>query len=248
MNKLILTVITIFGLAFTVAAQKADVKPTDKPVATEDKAALDLAKAVYLAHGGEKFRSMKTLVVKGSVDVNSPSLINQAIAGGFTMAFARDKYRVELATPFQSFKQTYDGQQTYSSMQIGFALPPLNRLGIPLLQRLGSDGYVVSKLPASAKNKTGFRITAPDGFYTDFYVDGKTNQIKGYESQYDFNGRIFTTSVEIEKYRSVDGVVVPERYSQRFDLGQLGVIYADFKSKDILVNTELANDVFTSVR
>ena len=62
---------------------------------------------------------------------------------------------------------------------------------------------------------------------------------------HEFNGRVFTTSVTVDKYRIVDGVVIPERYSQRFDLGQF-IVYADFKSKDILVNTELANDVFTS--
>ncbi|HEY2866148.1 MAG TPA: hypothetical protein VGJ02_03585 [Pyrinomonadaceae bacterium] len=239
-----------FALSFVVsaAAQTGGVTDPKTSATLPDKASLELANKVYSAHGGDKFRAMKTLVVRGSVDVNSPSLINQAIAGGFSMAFAGDKYRVELSTPVQSFKQAFDGQQTYTSAQIGFALPPLNRLGMPLLQRLGSDGYVVSKLPAGAKNKTGFRITAPDGFYTDFYIDDKTNQVKGFESQYDFNGHVFTTAVEIDKCRVVDGVVVPEKYSQRFDLGQLGVIYANFKSKDIMVNTELADDVFTSVK
>ena len=246
---LLVLLIALCSAALTSAQTKGSGGPSSKSVGVAtDKAAVDLANAVYAAHGGDKFRSMKTLVVRGSVDVNSPSLINQAIAGGFSMAFAGDKYRVELSTPIQSFKQAFDGQQTYTSMQVGFSLPPLNRLGMPLLQRLGSDGFVVSKLPSTAKSKTGFRVTAPDGFYTDFYIDDKTNQVKGFESQYEFNGRSFSTSVEIDKYRTVDGVVVPEKYAQRFDLGQLGIIYANFKSKDILVNTELSGDVFTSVK
>jgi hypothetical protein len=87
-------------------------------------------------------------------------------------------------------------------------------------------------------------MTAPDGFYTDFYVDEKTKLVKGYESLYEFGGRSATTSVEIDKYRTVEGVIVPERYAQRFDLGQL-TIYGDFKSKDILVNSVVADDVFT---
>jgi len=250
MRTFLLVLLIALVAAVSVSAQtKNSGGPSSKPAAVvTDKVAAELANAVFAAHGGDKFRSMKTLVVRGSVDVNSPSLINQAIAGGFSMAFAGDKYRVELSTPIQSFKQAYDGQQTYTSMQIGFSLPPLNRLGMPLLQRLGNDGFVVSKLPAAAKSKTGFRITAPDGFYTDFYIDDKTNQVKGFESQYEFNGRSFTTSVEIDKYRTVDGVVVPEKYAQRFDLGQLGVIYANFKSKDILVNTALSDEVFTSVK
>jgi len=242
MNKSIFLLAILSILELSVLAQKAENKPVEKTIANA--ATLELAKATYAAHGGEKFKAMKTLVVKGSVDVTS-SAFNQAIAGAFSMAFAGEKYRVELATPVQSFKQSFDGQQTYSSVQSGFSLPPLNRLGFPLLQRLGEKDFVVSTLPDSAKKKTGFRITAPDGFFTDFYVDEKTSQVKGFESQYEFNGRVFTTSVTVDKYRIVDGVVIPERYSQRFDLGQF-IVYADFKSKDILVNTELANDVFTS--
>ena len=241
MKKPFLSFAVLTSLALTVLAQKTENKPIEK---TSDAATLELAKATYAAHGGEKFKAMKTLVIRGSVDVTA-SAIQQAILGAFTMAFAGDKYRLELATPVQSFKQSYDGQQTYTSIQTGFSLPPLNRLGFPLLQRLGDKDFVVSKLPDSAKKKAGFRITAPDGFFTDFYVDEKTNQVKSYESQYEFNGRTFTTSVVVDKYRTVDGIVIPERYSQRFDLGQL-VVYGDFKSKDILVNTELAEDVFRS--
>ena len=133
--------------------------------------------------------------------------------------------------------------ETRTNIQGGVELPPLTRLGFPLLQRMGDTGFVVSSLPATAKKKLGFRMTAPDGFFTDFYVDEKTKQVKGYESQYENGGRIVTTSVEIEKYRTVEGVIVPEKYSQRFDLGQL-VVYGDFKSKEILVNSPIADDVF----
>lgn len=246
MRNLLTLAVTLFLLSGIVAAQKSDNKKPEKAAeisAPADQATLDLAKSVFAAHGGDKLHSMKTLVVRGSVNVTSAAF-NQAIPGAFTMAFAGDKYRVELASPMQSFKQTYDGQQTYSSLQMsGLTLPPMNRLGFPLLQRLGNEGYVVSKLPEASKKNVGFRITAPDGFFTDYFVDEKTNQVKGYESQYEYAGRIYTTSVVIEKFRTVDGVVIPEKYSQRFDLGQI-VIYGDFKTKDILVNTELADDVF----
>jgi hypothetical protein len=55
---------------------------------------------------------------------------------------------------------------------------------------------------------------------------------------------MITTSVVIDKYRIVDGVTVPEKYSQRFDLGQM-TAYADFKAKEILINSPVADDVFT---
>jgi hypothetical protein len=245
-NLLTLAAVFLLFSSILTAQQKSDNRKPETTAnvsSAADQATLDLAKNVFAAHGGEKLRSMKTLVLRGSVNVTSAAF-NQAIPGGFSMAFAGDKYRVELASTFQSFKQTFDGQQTYSSLQMsGLSLPPMNRLGFPLLQRLGSEGYVVSKLPESSKKKLGFRITAPDGFFTDYFVDEKTNQVAGYESQYEYAGRTYTTSVVIEKYRTVDGVVVPEKYSQRFDLGQI-VIYGDFRTKDILVNTELSDDVF----
>ena len=87
-------------------------------------------------------------------------------------------------------------------------------------------------------------MTSPEGYYTDFYMDEKTNQIKGYDSSYDINGRQVTTSVVIDKMRVIDGITVPEAYAQRFDTEQI-TIYAEFKTKDILVNTEVADDVFT---
>ena len=230
-------------------AQKPEVKATPtSSVDTKaaDAEALSLAKAAMAAHGGDKFKAIKSLVVRGSVDMTS-SAFNQAILSAFSMVYAGDKYRVELVNPIQSFKQTYDGVQTNTNVPMGFSLPPINRLGLPLLQRLGDEGFTVSSLPANSKKKQGFRLTAPDGYFTDFFVDEKTKQIKGYEAMYEYSGRMFSTSVEIGKYRDVEGVSIPEKYSQRFDLGQL-VVYGDFKTKDILINSELAADVFTNVK
>jgi hypothetical protein len=116
-------------------------------------------------------------------------------------------------------------------------------LGLPLLQKLGDKDFTVSALPEKLKKKKGFRLTSPEGFYTDFFVNDKTGQIKGYESSYDINGREVTTSVEIDKFRTVEGVVIPERYSQRFDLGQI-TAYADFKAKEILVNSVIKDEIF----
>jgi hypothetical protein len=252
MNRIISKLPIVFilsGFCIAVAlGQKPETKSLIKPTVDSKAAdgdALLLAKAAFAAHGGDKFKAVKTIVIKGSVDVTSPA-IPQAIPGGFSMAFAGEKYRVEISTPVQSLKQSYDGEQTYTSSQLG-SLPPMNRLGMPLLQRLGDEGFTVTALSGDSKKKLGFRITAPDGFFTDFFVDEKTKQIKSYESMYEFSGRTFTTSVEISRYRDVAGVLVPEKYSQRFDLGQL-VVYGDFKAKDILINTELSPEVFSNVK
>jgi hypothetical protein len=74
-------------------------------------------------------------------------------------------------------------------------------------------------------------------------MDEKTNQIKGYDSSYDINGRQVTTSVVIDKLRVVDGITVPRAMpSVRYE--QI-TIYADFKTKEITVNTRVADDVFS---
>ena len=235
--------LSLLILAAAVSAQKE--QPTkEKPavtVETKTVEPLELAKKALAAHGGDKFKNSKTLIVRGSADIStSPT---QTMPSTFVVIFSGDKYRYEITNPFQPFKQTYDGTQTASSVP-NFILPPINRLGFPLLQKLGEKDFTVSALPATSKKKNGFRITSPEGYYTDFFMDEKTGEVKSYEASYDFNGRNVTTSVEIDKFREVDGVKIPEKYAQRFELG-FATIYADFKAKEILVNSEVADDVFS---
>lgn len=201
---------------------------------------LELARATINIYGGDKFKKIKTLVVRGTADVSgSPTTTFPAT---FATVYSGDKYRLEISNPFQPFKQIFDGEQTFSSIN-NFNLPPINRLGFPLLQRVEEKNFTTSALPEKNKNKSGFRITSPEGYYTDFFIDDKTGLVKSYESSYEIRGRNITTSVEINKVRDVEGVKIPERYAQRFDLGQL-TIYADFKAKEILVNSSVADDVF----
>ena len=238
----VLLIILIFS--FTVSAQEKaepEAKSDVKTQIVQDSPEMILAKNALKAHGGDKFKNMKTLTVSGSVNV-TPSMIQQSIPATFVTVYAGDKYLLELNNmPIPPFKQVYDGSKTSSSIQGGFNLPPINRLGLPLLPKIGEEGFVVSPLPEKKKN--GFRITSPEGFYTDFIIDKKTGQVKSYDSSYMFNGATVKTSVEIDKYRVVDEVFVPEKYSQRFDMPQF-TIYAEFKAKDISVNSQVADDVF----
>lgn len=226
------------------AQNGAATKPGDKaaPVAVASDPMIP-AKAALAAHGGEKLKKMTTMMVKGSVDLNT---FGQAMPGAFSTAISGDKYYFEINAAVQTLKQVYDGRETFSSIQ-GFSLPPVTSLGLPLLARVGDEGYKVTALPATSKRKKGFRVTTPEGFYTDFGVDEKTGQIKSYESAFELGGRIVTTSVEIDEFQTVEGVVVPKRYSQRFDLGQI-TAYANFKAKEILVNTKIDDSAFAIPR
>jgi len=201
----------------------------------------EFAKMALVAHGGESFKNMKSLIVRGKVDVTVSSF-NQTIPATFTTIFAGEKYFLEINNPFQPFKQVFDGVETHTSVQRGFTFPPLNRLGLPLLQKLGSEGFTVSAL--AKKKKTGFRITSPEGYYTDFYLNKKTHRVKAYDSSYVVRGRDVTTSVEVSKYEEQDGISIPKKYAQRFDIGQM-TVYAAFKAKEIILNTKIDDDVFT---
>jgi hypothetical protein len=211
----------------------------DKPPAVTENTPVETAKATLAAHGGDKLKKMKSLVLRGSVDITGA--FSQIIPATFSLVIAGDRYLFELNNPIQPLKQIFDGKNTYSS---GYELPPVTSLGFPLLQKIGENDYVIAALPEAKRKKKGFRITTPDGFYSDFFVDEKNGQVKGFESSYEVDGRIVTTSVEIDEFQTVEGVIVPKRYSQRFDLGQM-TAYANFKTKDILVNSTIGDDVFS---
>lgn len=222
------------------AQQGPETKPaSEKPAVPAEKTPLEMAKETVDAHGGDKLKNMKSLVLRGSVDLTGAGS-TMVVPASYMMVISGDKYVFEMNNPIQPLKQISDGKQTFSS---GYELPPVTSLGFPLLPKIGGTGYVVSALPEAKKSKKGFRVTTTDGFYTDFFVDEKTHQIKGYESAYDVDGRIVTTSVEIDEFQTVEGVIVPKRYSQRFDVGQM-TFYANFRSKDILVNSQVEDKLF----
>ncbi|HEX8736468.1 MAG TPA: hypothetical protein VF721_14155 [Pyrinomonadaceae bacterium] len=240
-----LVLISAIGVNAQTDPKKTEPK-TDKTttpvsaVKTADTTSLDLAKATLAAHGGDKLIKIKNLVVRGTAELSAGTSA-QTIPAAFAITISGARYRYDIQSQFFNYKQIYDGQQSYSSIS-SFSMP-LDKIGMELLRKVGDKDYAVSALPDKWKKKKGFRITSPEGFYTDFIVDEKTNQVKEYESSYDVNGDTLTTSVAVDKYRDVDGVLINEKFSQRMELSQ-GTFYANFKAKDILVNSEIADDVF----
>ena len=86
------------------------------PAITATTTPLDLARAALAAQGGEEFRNLKSVVLRGSVDLYAPNS-TQSVPGGFVIVIAGDKARIEIdARPAVSFKMIYDGQQSYSSL------------------------------------------------------------------------------------------------------------------------------------
>ncbi len=232
----------VFICAFSISAQKEQ-NMKDKTVVADAKSTdpLEMAKKALAAHGGDKFKNLKNIFMKGSTDISaSPT---QTLPAAFVIIYEGEKYSFEIqAPPMVNFKQVYDGQETFSSMR-GMSLPPLNRLGFPMLIKIEEKGFTVSALPEKLKKKHGFRVTSPDGYYTDFITDEKTNLVKEYEASYDFNGGQVTTSVAIDGYKEISGVLINEKFSQRLEMGQLSY-YSNFKAKEILVDTKLPDNAF----
>jgi hypothetical protein len=201
----------------------------------------ELAKLALTAIGGEKFKKLKNIVLRGSAELSgSPT---QRFPATFVMVYEGEKYSFDIqAPPIINFKQVYDGEETYSSSR-NINMPPLNRIGFSLLVKMDEKGYVVAALPEKLKKKRGFRITSPEGYYTDFIIDEKTNLVKEYEASFDYNGTTVSTAVAIDSYKEVNGVKINEKFSQRIEMGQI-TAYADFKAKDVLVDTELPKGTF----
>lgn len=223
-----LIVFLIFVFAISVNAQS-------------DPASLELAKSSLKAHGGEKLSQVKNVVIKGAADVSAPGS-TQTLPVGFAIIVAGEKYRFEIQSGLFNFQQISDGFNTSSSMA-GFNLPPMNREGLFILSKIEQEGFFVNPLPEKFKKKKGFRISAFDGYYTDFIIDEKTFLVKEYESSFNLNGRKIETTVAIDKYRQIDGVMIYDKFSQRLELGAM-TTYASFKAKDILVNSEVSDELF----
>jgi hypothetical protein len=198
---------------------------------------LELARAALIAQGGDKFKNLKSMMLFGSADLYAPNNTNP-IPGKFYMVTVGDKVRIEIdARPMFTFKQIYDGQQSYSSMP-GVQMPPASKFGLPVLAKYDQPGYTVSAIPDKKKLR-GFRIVDAEGNTTDFFIDPATARVMQYLTPY--NGYTFGT--ENSKFREVDGVLVPISFSQRLEMTQ-GAFFADYKVKEVKINQPVGDDVF----
>jgi hypothetical protein len=244
---LFLLALVVFVSESTYAQADGNAKPpgssanasasTAGPAITATTSPIDLARAALAAQGGEKFKSLKSMVLKGSVDLFPPSS-TQSIPGGFIWVVAGDRVRLEIdARPQISFKQIYDGQRSYSSLP-GVEMPPASKFGLALLGKFDQPGYTVTALPDKKKHRA-FRISDADGNITDFYIDPANGRVMSFLIPY--GGYLFGT--ENKKFKEVDGVLVPVSFTQRLEL-PMGAFFADYSVKDVKLNNPLGDDVF----
>ena len=240
--------ICLVGFGATICAQENGPAKTSAPavtapavVITPESTPMDLAKAAFTAQGGEKFRAVQNVMLRGSASLYAPNS-SQSIPGSFSLITANDKLRVEIdARPVFVFKQVYDGQQSYSSMP-GVELPPLSKFGMSVLSKFDQPGYKVSALP-NKKKLRGFRISDPEGYTTDFYIDATSGRVMEFSLTY--NNYTFGTAND--KFKEFDGVLVATNFSQRFEMAQ-GAFFAEYSVKEVKLNQALGEDVFAIPR
>ena len=243
--------ICLAGFVATVCAQEHVPAKTAAPAATEattpavvitpESTPMDLAKAAFTAQGGEKFRAVQNMMLRGSVSLYPPNS-PQSIPGSFSIVTANDKLRMEIdARPVIVFKQIYDGQQSYSSMP-NVEVPPLSKYGLSVLSKYDQPGYKVSTIP-NKKKLRGFRISDSEGYTTDFYIDATNGRVMEFFLTY--GGYTFGTANN--KFKEVDGVLIPFSFSQRFEMPQ-GAFFAEYNVKEAKLNQQLGDDAFAIPR
>ena len=245
--------IAVCVLCFTVtlcAQEQTAAKPATNGAApaaapaiviTPETTPLDLARAAFAAQGGEKFRSVQNMILRGSVQLYPPNSV-QSIPGSFSLVTAGSKLRMEIdARPAIVFKQIYDGQNSYSSMP-NVEMPPLTKFGLGALSRFDQPGYQISAI-ADKKKQRGFRLVDPDGYTTDYYLDPKTGRVMSFFLYY--NG--VTLGTENSKFKEVEGVLVPFSFSQKFEM-PMGAFFAEFSVKEVKMNQQLGDDAFVIPR
>ncbi len=253
MNRVVLSLAIVVCFGVTVFAQEhgpAKTAPTGNGAATTAAPAvvitpqstpMELAKAAFIAQGGEKFRSVQNMMLRGSVSLYPPNS-PQSIPGAFSIVTADDKLRMEIdARPIMVFKQIFDGQQSYSSLP-NVDVPPLSKFGLSVLSKFDRPGYKVSTIPDKKKLR-GFRIADPEGYTTDYYIDATNGRVMEFFLTY--NGATFGTANS--KFKEVEGVLIPFSFSQRFEMPQ-GAFFAEYNVKEVKLNQPLGEDAFAIPR
>src|ERR1043166_1685858 len=157
-------------------APDTNAKPAEAPVETLPVVAvtataspIELAKAALVAQGGDKFRALKSTVLRGSVDLYGPNS-TQSVPGGFVLVTSGDKIRMEVdALRLFTFKQIFDRLHSYG-WPPGAEMPPVRKFVRRLLSRVQEPGFTVTA-PPDKKNQRASRIADAEGNATDFYLD-----------------------------------------------------------------------------
>ena len=248
-NSRVLVVLVAFvGLlsAFTPAQEKiANSSPTivankgagESPASSPK----DFARTALAAHGGDSFRNLKSLILKGSGVAFSP-LSTQAAPIDFTIVYTSTRVRIDMKAPFGMIHLINDGEQfftLFAGQRGTFGLAPPNQFGLGVLADYDKQGATITALPLN-KDEVGFRIADADGRATDFYMNPSTGLISHYEYKYND----YINSWDQKDYKKVEGLFIPHKLVMKLG-SRVGDYYAEFKVKEVQINPNVSDSVFT---
>ena len=224
------------GGAGKISTTQVAVAPSARILITSATTPMELARAAYVAQGGDKFRDLKSMVLSGSVDLYAPNSV-QSLPGKFVIVTAGERSRIEIQSPVFTYRQISDGVRTFTSVP-QMELPPPSKFGINVLMKYDQPGYIVTALPDD-KTQRAFRISDTEGNTTEFFVDRETGRVMSFLIPY----KGYTLGVENKTLKEVDGVLVPYSFVQRLELQQ-GAFFAEYKVKDVKLDQPFTDDVF----
>jgi hypothetical protein len=202
--------------------------------------ASDRARGAVAAHGGEKFRALKAITLRGVGSAVSP-LFPDPVPAEITMISTDDRIRVDLSVPFGVIQLINDGKQFYNlvnGVEGTFGLAPPAKFGLRVLARYGQKGYTVDTLPDPDVDRA-FRITDPEGNATDFYLDPASSRVT--RIAYKYNN--LAQSWELGSFKEIDGVMVPHSVTIRLE-SRVGDYLISFQAVDAKLNQSLDASAF----
>lgn len=237
------SILTIYSQKNKSESKKAESgdKSSVASVNKTDEDARNMVEAMFKAHGGENLKKIKNLAISGEADISSSDSV-APIKGSFAIVIDGNKGRFQIKTAFFAYTQIYDDETIETSID-GIYLPPISQFGFAVIPHI-KEATINFEVNDKEKKDVDFYVTVPSGYTTAFKVDPKTNLAKQYSSTFVYNGTSNTTIVEIEKYKEIDGFLVPEKFMQKFDFRQM-IFYVKYNAKTIETNITISPDIFT---
>lgn len=199
-----------------------------------------LAKAALTAHGGDKFKNIKSLVITGAVEA-IPSGFPQSLSGSFVMIQAGENSRLQIKLPVFDFIQVNNGTTTASTLT-AVNLPPLARYGILMLGKINEKDYKVTE--SSKKQPYSFSLISTKGDVIDFTLNPSTGLINSCSITSNIAGNQSKTVITYKKYKEIEGLWFPEEFYQGLDISQM-TVSIKYRTKEVLIDKSIDDNLFT---
>ena len=245
-----------FGEVTEIEIEQPAPPPPAEPMPEASEADMAKAKeilaAAVAAHGGlEKLKSVKNIVMEGSVTAGSPMGQMQVEAKSYYLY--PDKLRQDLKLPQMEITQIYDGSTAFAVTPMGIQpFPPeaanafkntIAREPIWLLTRLLENDIQVQYAGSEeVQDKLAhvLLIPEPSGDTLRLFISEETHYIMKLAYRETVQGVVANQEMFLSDYRDVDGIKMAHRVLQNAN----GELSSDVSVTGITLNAELDASLF----